>query len=279
MFTFLNEVYYAGAHEVSATKAALRIAAEPKQEHDSLPDRVMTLSSGTQGAVQAGLPNLVAALFCYFLVALELVTWVRHPKAMIANSPVSVALMIASPAAYYGLAVPSARGFDKTGKGASLSEGIAAMQSFALAYPAVKKVVVMRFRTPLPARSYTAMLRNPTGTSGLSVLRTNRISAALAAVAPELAVNPVASQVMRPLVDFDAEAYGVALFGHSTVVSAAAIQMAWKACPMCNAEAWLAKFRSSKTVASMIGRDAMKEIMRQQREDAKLAIAIALGAM
>jgi hypothetical protein len=279
MFTFLNEVYYAGAHEVSATKAALRIASEPKQEHDSLPDRIMTLSSGTQGAVQAGLPNVVAALFCYYMVALELITWTRHPKEMIANSAVAVALMIASPAAYYGLAVPSPRGFDKTGKGASLSEGIAAMQSFALAYPATRKVVVQRLRTPLPARSYTAILRNPTGTSGLSVLRTNRVSTALAAVAPEIAVNPVAMKVMRPLVTFDSEAYGRALIGSSTVLSAAAIQMAWKACPLANAEAWLAKFKSSKTVANVIGKSAMKAIMRLQREDAATAFSIALGTM
>jgi hypothetical protein len=279
MFTFLNEVYYAGAHEVSATKAALRIASEPKQEHDSLPDRVMTLSSGTQGAVQAGLPNVVAALFCYYLVALELTTWVRHPKEMTSASPVAVALMIASPAAYYGLAVPSPRGFDKTGKGASISEGVAAMQSFALAYPAAKRVVIKRLRTPLPTRTGAAILRNPTGTSGLSVLRTNRISAALAEVAPSTAVNPVAQKVMRPLATFDAESYARALFGNSTTLSATAIQMAWKACPLSNAEAWLAKFRSSKTVASFIGRGRMRAIMRLQREDAARAFAIAFAAM
>jgi hypothetical protein len=279
MFIFLNEVYYGGAHEVSATKAALRIASEPKQEHDSLPDRIMTLSSGAQGAVQAGLPNVVAGLFCYFLVALELTTWVRHPNEMIAASPVAVALMIASPAAYYGLAVPSPRGFDKTGKGASISEGIAAMQSFALAYPAAKRVVVKRLRTPLPARSAVAILRNPTGTSGLSVLRTNRVSAALAEVAPSIAVNPVARMVMRPLATFDAEAYATALFGNTTTVSATAIQMAWKACPLSNAEAWLAKFRSSKTVASFIGRGKMREIMRLQRDDARRAFSIAFAAM
>mgnify|MGYP003572097063 FL=1 len=279
MFTFLNETYYAGAHEVSATKAALRVAAEPKQEHDSLPDRVMTLSSGTQGAVQAGLPNVVAGLFCYFLVALELITWARHPREMTSVSPVAVALMIASPAAYYGLSVPSPRGFDKTGKGASVSEGIAAMQSFALAYPGVKRVVIRRLRTPLPARTPTAILRNPTGTSGLSVLRTNRVSAALAEVAPSVAVNPVARKVMHPLAHFDADSYARALFGGSLTLSATAIQMAWKACPMANAEAWLSKFRSSKTVASVIGRGTMRAIMRSHREDAARAFAVAFAAI
>jgi hypothetical protein len=279
MFTFLNEVYYGGAHEVSATKAALRIAAEPKQEHDSLPDRIMTLSSGAQGAVQSGLPNLVAALFCYFLCALELLTWAAKPRVMMATSPVAVALMIASPAAYYGLAVPSPRGFDKTGKGASISEGIAAMQSFALAYPAVARVVIRRLRTPLPARSAVAILRNPTGSSGLSVLRTNRISAALAEVAPSVAVNPTARSVMRPLQTFDADAYARALFGRTTTISAVAIQMAWKACPLSNAEAWLSKFKSSKTVAAVIGRSTMRSIMRAQRQDAQRAFAIALAAM
>jgi hypothetical protein len=279
MFTFLNEVYYAGAHEVSATKAALRIAAEPKQEHDSLPDRVMTLSAGAQGAVQAGLPNVVAGLFCYFLTALELTTWVKRPQDMIAASPVAVALMIASPAAYYGLAVPSPRGFDKTGKGASVSEGIAAMQSFALAYPAARRVVIRRLRTPLPPRTPAAILRNPTGTSGLSVLRTNRVSAALAEVAPSVAMNPVARKVMAPLKAFDVDAYARALFGGTLTVSSVAIQMAWKACPVSNAEAWLAKFKSSKTVATMIGRAKMREIMRSQREDATRAFAIAFAAM
>lgn len=279
MFTFLNEVYYAGAHEVSATKAALRVASEPKQEHDSLPDRVMTLSSGTQGAVQAGLPNVVAALFCYFLVALEFTTWMRHPKEMTCVSPVAVALMIASPAAYYGLSVPSPRGFDKTGKGASVSEGVAAMQSFALAYPGIRKVIIKRLRTPLPARSPTAILRNPTGTSGLSVLRTNRVASALAEVAPSVAVNPVAQMVMHPLAAFDSDAYARALFGGSLTISATAIQMAWKACPMANAEAWLAKFRSSKTVASIIGRGTMRAIMRSHREDAARAFAIAFAAI
>jgi hypothetical protein len=276
MFTFLNEVYYGGAHEVSATKAALRIASEPKQEHDSLPDRIMTLSSGTQGAVQAGLPNVVASLFCYFLAAMELLAWAESPAKMLGASPVAVGLMMASPAAYYGLAIPSPKGFDKTGKGASISEGIAAMQSFALAYPSLVGVVVKRLRTPLPERSTVAILRNPTGTSGLSELRTNRVSAALAAAAPAIAVNPVAKRVMAPLATFDAAAYSRALFGDLTTISAVAIQMAWKACPMANAEAWLAKFRSSKTVADMIGRNVLRGIMRAQREDAQRAFAAAL---
>jgi hypothetical protein len=277
MFIFLNEVYYAGAHEVSATKAALRIASEPKQEHDSLPDRVMTLSAGAQGAVQAGLPSTVAALLCYFLVAHELLTWSSKETKLLVASPAAVGLMIASPAAYYGLGVPSMRGFDKTGKGASLSEGISAMQSFALAYPGLARAVLGRLRTPLPPRSTLAILRNPTGTSGLSVLRTNRISVALMEVAPKLAVNPTAKQVMAPLTTFDGEAYAAAMFGDITTVSAAVIQMAWKACPLANAEAWLAKFRSSKTIASAIGRDKLASIMRSHRADAQLALKIALG--
>lgn len=277
MFVFLNEVYYGGAHEVSATKAALRIASEPKEEHESLADRVTTLSSGTQGAVQAGLPNVTAGLFCYFLVALELMTWAENPQKLIAASPVAVALMVASPTAYYGLGVPSMRGFDKTGKGASLSEGIAAMQSFALAYPALKPAVIRRLRTPLPTRSSEAILRNPTGTSGLSELRTNRVSAALAAAAPRIAVNPTATAVMRPLATFDAASYARALFGDMKTVSATAIQMAWKACPLANAEAWLAKFKSSKTIADVIGKAEMRAIIRAHRHDAKNAIAVALA--
>lgn len=277
MFTFLNEVYYGGAHEVSATKAAMRIAAEPKQEHDSLPDRVMTLSSGAQGAVQAGLPNVVAALFCYFLTALELLSWAATPAKLIGASPVAVALMIASPAAYYGLGVPSPRGFDKTGKGASISEGIAAMQSFALAYPSIARVVIQRLRTPLPPRSPEAILRNPTGTSGLSELRTNRVSAALAAVAPSVAMNPMARAVMAPLAAFDTRAYARALFGGMSTISAVAIQMAWKACPVANAEAWLAKFKSSKTIAEVIGRTALRAIMKEHRDDATRAFAAALA--
>jgi hypothetical protein len=277
MFTFLNEVYYGGAHEVSATKAALRIASEPKQEHDSLPDRVMTLSSGAQGAVQAGLVATVAALFCYFLVALELTTWVRVAHDMMDVSPIAVALMIASPAAYHGLSVPSPRGFDKTAKGASIAEGIAAMQSFALSYPAAKPVVIMRLRTPLPTRSKAAILRNPTGTAGLSVLRSNRVASALAEVAPTAAVNPVAAAVMRPLATFNAEEYAAAMFGETKTVSSVAVMMAWKACPMANAEAWLAKFRSSKTIADMIGKMALKAIAKAHRDDAKKAFEIALA--
>jgi RNase P/RNase MRP subunit POP5 len=81
---------------------------------------------------------------------------------------------------------------------------------------------------------------------------------------------------MAPLATFDAAAYSRALFGDLTTISAVAIQMAWKACPMANAEAWLAKFRSSKTVADMIGRNVLRGIMRAQREDAQRAFAAAL---
>lgn len=268
MFVFLNEVYYAGTHVVSATKAALKIASEPKQEHDSLPDRIMALTAGTQGAVQSGLPASIGALFCYFLCALELREWAGKKIKLLDIAPVAVALMFVSPAAYYGLAIPSMVGLDKTGKGASLSEGIAAMLSCAAAYPATAAAVVARLRTPLPPRSAQAILRNPTGNSGLSPLRTNRVAAALAERMRDIVANPTARQVMEPLWTVDLEGYAAALLETTTTITATTIQMAWKACPVSLSEAWLAKFESSKTIMQLLGHGVFKGIVAAQKRDA-----------
>lgn len=277
MFTFLNEVYYAGAHEVSATKAAMRIAAEPKEEHDSIADRVMVLSAGTQGAVSAGLNAVVGAVFCYFLTALELQTWVARSEWLRAASPVSVALFILSPTAYYGLALPSPVGFDKTGKGASLSEGIAAMQSAARAFPDLQPVVVARLRKPLPKRSYEAILRNPLGHAGHSVIRTNRVAIAVREALAGATLNPTAAAVMGPSYTFPTESFGRALLGGSSTIAASAVTLAWKATPMPLAEAWVSKFETSRSIARLIGRAALRRIARAHRTDAKRAIAIAVG--
>lgn len=277
MFTFLNEVYYAGAHEVSATKAVMRIASEPKEEHESLPDRVMVLSSGTQGAVQAGLNKVVGALSCYFLLSLELLVWAPSPRWLMAVSPVAIALKIMSPAAYYGLAVPSPIGFEKTGKGASLSEGIAAMLSHAASYPSAQAVVAARLRTPLPKRSWTAIMRNPTGHSGLSLLKTNRVAQAVSARLSRVTRNDVARKVMEPAKEFDAEAFGHAMFGQTPVVSATAIKLAWSATPCPLAEAWVAKFESSRTIARLIGSPTLRAIMRQHKRDAMASMSAAFS--
>jgi hypothetical protein len=265
MLRFLNEVYYAGTHVVSETKAAMKIASEPREEHESLIDRVMVLTSGTQGAVQSGLDKNVAALFCYFLIALELREWAPRAHPMFTVSPVAFSLYLVSPAAYGGLAVPSPVGFGKTGKGASLSEGVAAMQSAAMAYPATAKRVIKLFRTPLPARSPIAILRNPTGCAGLSLLRTNRISTALSDRLTEIVMNPVAMSVIEPLKTVDANGYARAFLASNTTMSAAVIQMAWKQCPLSLAEAWIAKFESSRTIATVLGPKVFRAITAAHR--------------
>jgi hypothetical protein len=275
MFMFLNEIYYAGVHVVSATKAALKIASEPKDEHDSLPDRMMTLSSGAQGAVQSGLDHSVAALFMYYLAYLELRDWCGRSLRLLDIAPVAVALFFVSPTAYGGLALPSPVGLDKTGKGASIAEGMAAMQSCALAYPVTARRVVALFRTPLPTRTATAILRNPTGSAGLSLLRTNRVSAALADRMEDFVENPVAKSVIAPLWTFDTEGFATALLSSVTTISAASVQLAWKACPCSLAEAWVAKFESSKTIKAVLGRRVFGAIVRAQRKDAVVAMTVA----
>jgi len=277
MFVFLNEVYYAGAHVVSNTKAATKIASEPKQEHDSLPDRIMMLTSGAQGAVQAGMNPCVGAMFCYFLCALELREWAGRAVDLKAIAPSVIALFLVSPAAYLGLAVPSAVGLGKTGRGASLSEGIAAMQSAAAGYPGLAPMVISRLRKPLPARSAVAILRNPTGTSGHSVLRTNRVATAVSERLLEVTQNPTALQVLAPLRDDGLEAYAAAFLASSATLSATAIQMAWRAHPASLAEAWVAKFESSKTIAQLLGPYVFKGITRAHREDAVRAMKVAFA--
>jgi hypothetical protein len=275
MLRFLNEVYYAGTHVVSETKAAMKIASEPREEHDSLVDRVMMLTSGAQGAVQSGLNPLVAALFCYFLIALELREWAARQHPMHSIAPVAIALYLVSPAAYGGLAVPSPIGFGKTGKGASLSEGVAAMQSCAIAYPVTAKRVIRLFRTPLPERSPVAVLRNPTGCAGLSLLRTNRISSALSDKLGEIVANPVAKAVMAPLKTVDVHGYASAFLASNPTMSAASIQMAWKQCPVSLAEAWVAKFESSRTISSVLGRTTFRAITAAHRRDAIASMSVA----
>lgn len=275
MLKFLNEVYYAGTHIVCSTKAAMKVASEPREEHDSLVDRTMTLSSGTQGAVQAGLDKVEAALFCYFLAALELREWAPRDTPMHSVAPVAVALYLISPAAYGGLALPSPVGFGKTGKGASLSEGMAAMQSCAIAYPATKKRVLALFRTPLPARSAAAIMRNPTGCAGLSLLRTNRIALALSQKLEEIVENSVAKQVMDPMWTVDVEGYAKAFLESNATMSATAIQMAWKQCPVSLAEAWIAKFETSRTISSVLGPRVFRAIVWDQRQDAKASMRVA----
>lgn len=54
-FEFLNEAYFAGRHLAHGVKAAMRITSDPFEDHESLPERVAKLASGSRGAIASGL--------------------------------------------------------------------------------------------------------------------------------------------------------------------------------------------------------------------------------
>lgn len=267
--TFLNEVYYAGDHVTHGMRAAMRIASEPKDAHDSLPDRIQALAAGVQGASKAGLGCSVAWIMGVFLAVLELAEWVDLRNV----PPQTICHWLLAPSTYGGLSWPSLLASSKTGRGASLAESIAACQSAAAAWPGLAPAVVNMLRTEVRRRSALAVFQNPVGSPSGGLLPTNRVARAVADALPKIAKNPqIASVITAGALD-KARAFAETILPVGSRVAATTLVLLEKATPFNLPRRIASKLERGASIRKVVGVRTMRKILLAQRTDAAEAFA------
>lgn len=271
-FEFLGEAYYAARHLANGVKAAMRITAEPFEDHETLVQRLSKLTSSVRGALDAGLGNVSAVALLSYFIADEVTKWVPS------NDPVAVAAWALTPRGYGGVGVTPHMCQHINGSGGAVEEGMENLRFWARSNTAVKRVYLSLARDGMAARSAQNILRAPLGAAVEGgMLTTDLVPAAVrkALKTTRRTLSPLATDILNLIDEESHAAYAdtVIPVGVPQVMQEQVINDLQSATPEPIGSAFLKRLEKKRTLTDIAGFAVIRKMKQENRENAKSSFA------
>jgi hypothetical protein len=262
---FLNEIYFCGRHITYGLRAIMRVGTQAFEAHETLSQRANAYFSGTQGAIRAGLDPLAGVLVYYWLLA-NLMLMYDSAKFLDARAAV---LYCFTPRPLGGLGSQNFVGTASNLSADSLSEGISTMQELAKAYPDYTTKVTNIIRQKVVVRDTTGILLTPSSYPDSKVeLVESRMRNAIAKALRKTNLTARAKSFMHVTSSADLKSLAEGVIESSAVVNASLFDDIISSTPYAILLALIRKFESARTMASLVGRRVMREVVRRNRVNA-----------
>lgn len=272
---FLNEVYLAGRHVVHGVRAAMGISAEPTERHNTLIERLTSVSTGCRGAVMAGLNSASAVMLMAYHSFLHIREWVSD------RDPILWALWSYTPRSWGGLGMPNMFQLSVSGSGAAAEEGTATMQRWARISDSAKQLFLTLCRTELAQRSATSVLTAPLS---CRVDQGYMIDSRVASMVREALrdrmergqVSRYAERLLKYAdpVGFQAFAEAVIPMGTNVALQEQMLDNVYEAHPHSIFSSFAKRVEKSVTVSSILGRTTFEKLLVENRLEAKESLRV-----
>jgi len=277
-FEFLNEAYYAGRHLAHGVKSAMRITADPFEEHETLPMRVSKLCSGCRGSAESGLESIAAHCLQAFFVANEVANWI--PK----GDPMAVAWWCFVPVSMGGLGVPDYLRQNMNASGAAVEESLGTLRAWARVSKSGKVAYLSLLKAGYSDRPATVVLNAPLGLQKAEGVMTldympKEIIRGMKRLKEAGRLTQIAKSFLNlsdPAAD-EKFARRVIPVGQRAVLQEQVIEDLKAALPTHIAAAFTNRFANRRTFAAVAGIKALRDVRRKAKAEAFVSYGVVAG--
>jgi hypothetical protein len=272
---FLNEPYLGGRHIVHGTRAAMTICAENTEPHTTIIERVSSVSTGCRGAVMSGLDALAGTMLQAYHTFKHVEEWVRHPD------PVMAALWSFAPRAWGGLGLPTALQLGTSGGGSALEESVFTMQCWARSSIPAKKLFLRCVRMDMRKRNAVGVLMAPLGGRvSTAAMVESRVPDAVREALTRIRTDGGLSRLAREFLAYSSTdsletfAENLIPMQPGTTLQEQLLSDLASAHPHAIFSTFARRLEKSTTLMTLIGPRAVRQIIKQNRIDARKSFEI-----
>lgn len=267
-FVYLNRIFSGGKEVQTGIKSFIKVAVVHENSTESIVDRLDTLKGRFQGAIEAGAP----VMHTYWIYFKEFVKEIRRWDRELPLDNTRVLPLLIAPISFGGFGLSSLFSATTNVGESSVAQGVDFLYSTKMESLLEEANKIMQ--KPVKEKRAIDVFRNP---KTVTLDTAHLVSARMMSEAQKVVLNVMENPLLKDM--YNAVDYGKAddmlsslLAETSGTIALPLLEKIWNSMPEKYLEDFLSKFRRSRSIVELLGRDVVSRIRTQNKNDVRKLI-------